>query len=67
MIVKRLPPEAKCITGAVLTRGGRVKQGWKAPGNTVTDHRYYETFHYPGALNFHQIIKLPPGVPEWAR
>lgn len=70
MIVKKLPKEAKVITQAVLTRGGRIRQGWRAPGvgcePGVGTPRYYETFHYPGALNFQQIIKLPPGKPDWA-
>jgi hypothetical protein len=59
--MKKLPKDARCVTDAVLTRGGRIRQGWRAPGKRGP--KYYETFHYPGALNFQSIIKV--SNPEW--
>lgn len=58
--VRRLPDDANLVTNAVLTRGGRIQQGWKTP-----DGQYFETFYYPGALNFAQIVKMARR-PHWA-
>ncbi len=55
-----LPVDAKCVTNAILTRGGRIKQGWQ------TATQYFHTFHYPGALNFSQIEEVTV-KPEWAK
>jgi hypothetical protein len=54
-----LPDTAKCVTNAILTQGNRIRQGWQ-DGN-----EFYETFHFPGALNFSQVIKLTTR-PAWA-
>jgi hypothetical protein len=62
--VRKLPAQAKVITDAVLTRGGRIHQGWAADiaGKGFV---YYETWHYPGALNYQKIEQLA-SKPDWA-
>lgn len=58
--VRQLPKGAVCTTNAVLTSGNRIKEGWQAGG------KYFETYHYPGALNFSEIEELDM-KPDWAR
>ena len=60
--LKMLPGKATEATNKILTRGNRIRQGWKAP-NARGGYLYYETFHYPGALNFQQIIRVQN--PDW--
>ncbi len=60
--VRRLPANAVEATNKVLTRGNRVRQGWKAP-RARGGFLYYETFHYPGALNYQQIVRVDH--PNW--
>lgn len=57
--LRELPEGATCVTNAILTSGNRIRQGWRLGS------RHFETFHYPGALNYSEIVELA-GVPPWS-